>query len=119
MPGLSRDLVEHHLPIKPRFRPYKQPCRNFNPDIYDRVKEQFNCLLDEEFIRPCRCADWISDIVPIEKKGTKKFRVCIDFRDLNRATPKDEYPIPIADFFVNVASGHRILSFLDGNAGYN
>jgi hypothetical protein len=38
MPGLSRDLVEHRLPIKPGFRPYKQPCRNFNPDIYDRVK---------------------------------------------------------------------------------
>jgi hypothetical protein len=57
--------------------------------------------------------------VPVEKKGTKKLRVCIDFRDLNRATPKDEYPMPIADFIVNAASGHRILSFLDGNAGYN
>jgi hypothetical protein len=53
------------------------------------------------------------------KKGTKKLRVCIDFRDLNRATPKDEYPMPTADFLVNVASGHKILSFLDGNAGYN
>jgi hypothetical protein len=40
MPGLSRDLVEHRLPIKPGFRPYKQPRRNFNPDIYDRVKEK-------------------------------------------------------------------------------
>jgi hypothetical protein len=57
--------------------------------------------------------------VPAEKKGTKKLRVCIDFRDLNRATPKDEYPMPIGDFLVNVASRHRILSFLDGNAGYN
>jgi hypothetical protein len=57
--------------------------------------------------------------VPVEKKGTKKLRVCIDFRDLNRATPKDEYPMPIADFLVNAASGHRILSFLDCNAGYN
>jgi putative transposase len=57
--------------------------------------------------------------VPVEKKRTKKFRVCIDFRYLNRAAPKDEYPMPIADFLVNVASGHRILSFLDGNAGYN
>jgi hypothetical protein len=53
------------------------------------------------------------------RKGTKKLRVCIDFRDLNRATPKDEYPMPIADFLVNAASGHRIFSFLDGNAGYN
>jgi hypothetical protein len=57
--------------------------------------------------------------VHVEKKGTKKLCVCIDFRDLNKATPKDEYPMPIADFLVNSASGHRILSFLDGNAGYN
>jgi hypothetical protein len=57
--------------------------------------------------------------VPVEKKGTKKLRVCIDFRDLNKVTPKDEYPMPIADFLVNSTSGHRVLSFLDGNAGYN
>jgi hypothetical protein len=57
--------------------------------------------------------------VPVEKKGTKKLHVCIDFRDLNRATPKDEYPMPIADFLVNATSGHRILSFHNGNAGYN
>jgi hypothetical protein len=57
--------------------------------------------------------------VPVEKKGTKKLRVCIEFRDLNKATPKDEYPMPITDFLVNSTSVHRILSFLDGNAGYN
>jgi hypothetical protein len=83
------------------------------------VKEEVNRLLDAKFIRPCRYADWISNIVPVEKKEQKKLRVCIDFRDLNRATPKDEYPMPIADFLVNAAFGHRILSFLDGNAGYN
>jgi hypothetical protein len=83
------------------------------------VKEEINRLLDAKFIRPCRYADWISNIVPVEKKGTKKLRVCIDFRDLNKATPKDEYSMPIVDFLVNSASGHRVLGFLDGNAGYN
>jgi hypothetical protein len=83
------------------------------------VKEEINRLLDAKFIRPCRYADWISNIVPVEKKGTKKLHVCIDFRDLNKATSKDEYPMPIADFLVNSTSGHRILSFLDGNVGYN
>jgi hypothetical protein len=73
MPGLSRDLVEHRLPIKPGFRPYKQPRRNFNPDIYNRVKEEVNRLLDAKFIRPCRYADWISNIVPVEKKEQKSF----------------------------------------------
>jgi len=49
----------------------------------------------------------------------RKIRVFIDFCNLNKATPKDEYPMPIADMLINNASGHRIISFLDGNAGYN
>jgi hypothetical protein len=56
--------------------------------------------------------------VPVEKESGK-LRVCIDFHNLNRATPKDEYPMPIADTLINNASGNRIISFLDGNAGYN
>jgi hypothetical protein len=55
----------------------------------------------------------------MEKKNTSKFRVCIDFRNLNKATPKDEYPMPIADMLINNASGHRVISLFYGNAGYN
>ena len=42
MPGLNHDLVEHRLPIKAGFRPYKQPSRHFNPVMYDRIKEEIN-----------------------------------------------------------------------------
>ena len=101
MPGLSRDLVEHRLPIKAGFRPYKQSSRRFNPIMYDRIEEEINRLLDAEFIRSCRYVEWISNIVPVEKKDSGKIRVCIDFRDLNKATPKDEYPMPIADMLIN------------------
>ena len=68
MPRLSRDLVEHWLPIKASFRPYKHPSRYFNLIMYDRIKEEINCLLDVGFIRSCRYAEWISNIVPVEKK---------------------------------------------------
>ena len=87
--------------------------------MYDRIKEEIGHLLKANFIRTCRYADWISNIVPVEKKGSNKLRVCIDFRDLNRATPKDEYHMPIADMLINDASGHKVISFLDGNARYN
>ena len=75
MPGLSRDLVEHRLLIKAGFRPYKQPSRRFNPVMYDRIKEEINHLLDAGFIRSCHYAEWISNIVPVEKKDSCKIRV--------------------------------------------
>ena len=53
----------------------------------------------------------------IRKNG--KLRVCIDFRDLNKATPMDGYLMPIADMLVDAATGHKVISFMDGNAGYN
>jgi hypothetical protein len=119
MPGLSRELVEHRLPIKSGFRPYKQSAQRFNLIIHNQVKEEVERLLDTRFIRPCRYADWVSNIIPVKKKNTDKIQVCLDFHNLNKATPKDEYPIPIADMLINNASGHRVISFLDGNAGYN
>jgi hypothetical protein len=87
--------------------------------IISKVKEEVDHLLHAGFIWPCRYADWVSNIMPVEKKNTRKIRVCIDFRNLNRATPKDEYLMPMADALINSASGNKIISFLDGNAGYN
>jgi hypothetical protein len=55
----------------------------------------------------------------IEKKNMSKVRICVDFHDLNRATSKDEYHMPIADDLINKASGNKMINFLDGNAGYN
>jgi hypothetical protein len=119
MSGLSREIVEHRLPIKSGFRPFKQKPITFRPDLLPRIKDEIHRLLEANFIRPCRYVEWVSNIVPVEKKESRKLRVCIDFCNLNRATTKDEYPMPIADMLINNASGNRIISFLDGNAGYN
>jgi hypothetical protein len=119
MPGLSRELVEHRLPIKAGFRPDKQGTRNFKLEIVGRVKEEVDWLLQSRFIQPCRYADWVYNIVPVEKKNTGNIQICMDFRNLNRATPKDEYPMPVADLLIDSASGNKVISFLDGNAGYN
>jgi hypothetical protein len=82
------------------------------------VKKEIERLLDANFIRPCRYAEWISNIVPVYKKNGK-MRVCIDVRDLNRATIMDGYPMPVANLLVDDAAGHNIIYFKDGNAGYN
>jgi hypothetical protein len=72
MPGLSRHLVEHRLPIKVSFGPYKQGGQNFMPELIGRVKEEVDQLLQARFIQPCRYADWVSNIVPVEKKNIGK-----------------------------------------------
>jgi hypothetical protein len=119
MPGLSRELVEHRLPIKAGVRLYKQGARNFKPKIIGRVKEEVDRLLQAGFIQPYHYADWVCNVVPVEKKNTGKIQIYVDFRNLNRVTPKDEYMMPIADLLVDSASGNKVISFLDGNVGYN
>jgi hypothetical protein len=119
MPGLNKELVEHRLPIKAGFRPYKQGAQNFKLEIVERVKEEVDLLLQVGFIQPCRYADWVSNIVPVEKKNTGKIQICVDFRNLNRVTQKDEYSMHVTDLLIDSTSGNKVISFLDGNVGYN
>ena len=88
MPGLSRDLVEHRLPIKSDFRPYKQSVRCFNPIIYDRIKTEINRLLDARFIRSCCYADWISNIVPLRKMIRGKLECALILEILIKLLPR-------------------------------
>jgi hypothetical protein len=118
MPGLDRSIIEHWLPLKKGFRPFQQQAHQMRTEVLEEVKKEIEKMLEAGFIRPCRYAEWISSIVPIQKKDGR-WRVCVDFRDLNRATPKDEYPMPVVETLINVAAGIKILRFMDGNVGYN
>jgi hypothetical protein len=109
MPGLDRSIVEHRLPIKPGFKPYKQPPRKiYKDEVLAEVKKEIERLLDANFIRPCRYAEWISNIVPIYKKNGK-MRVCIDFRDLNRATPMDGYQCLLLTCWLMLLLGIKLI----------
>jgi hypothetical protein len=119
MPGLDKELVEHCLPIKSGFWPHRQSARNFSQKIVGRVNEEVDRLLKAGFIQLYKYAEWVPNIVLVEKKNTGKIHICVDFWDLNRATPKDEYPMSVPDTLINSASGNKIISFLDGNTGYN
>ena len=68
MPGLDRSIVKHRLPIKPGYRPFKQALRRFNPNVLDDIKKEIERLLEVKFIRSCRYAEWISNVVPVYKK---------------------------------------------------
>ena len=62
--------------------------------------------------------EWLANVVPVPKKDGK-VRMCVDFRDLNNASPKDDFPLPHIDFLVDNTVGHALLSFIDGFSGYN
>ena len=83
-----------------------------------QIKQELEHLLRVGFIRPTRYVEWMSNIVSVIKKNGK-VRVCIDFCNLNMASPKDEYPMPVADVLVDGAAKHKVLSFIDGQSGYN
>ncbi|XP_075478796.1 uncharacterized protein LOC142519646 [Primulina tabacum] len=118
MPGLDCKLVEHRLPIKDGFKPYQQPARRMSKEIEARVKEEIEKLLKAKFIRPVRYTKWLANIVHVMKKNGK-LQVCIDFRDLNCATPKDVYVMPVADMLVDAVANNELMSFMDGFSGYN
>ncbi|XP_059664235.1 uncharacterized protein LOC132310008 [Cornus florida] len=118
IPGLSRELVEHRLPIKKDFQPYKQPPMRMSLEVMLKIKEEIERLLKAGFIRTVRYVEWLSNVVPVIKKNGK-LRICVDFRNLNIATPKDEYLMPMADQLIDSAVKHEILSFMDGHSGYN
>ena len=71
-----------------------------------------------KFIRPTRSVQWLANIVHVMKKNGKLW-VCVDFRDLNVATPKDMYVMHIADMLVDSTANNALLSFMDGFSGYS
>ncbi|KAM2225165.1 hypothetical protein ACFX1X_019424 [Malus domestica] len=118
MPGLDRTLVEHELRIKPGCKPFCQPPRRFSTEVQLGIKDELVRLLKAGFIRTARYVEWLANIVPVLKKNGA-LRICIDFRNLNLATLKDEYTMSISDLLIDAATNHAILSFMDGHAGYN
>ena len=62
--------------------------------------------------------EWLANVVPVPKKDGK-VRVCVNFRDLNKASPKDDFPLPHIDMLVDSTAGHPMLSFMDGFSKYN
>ena len=77
-----------------------------------------NKLLKARFIEEIKCPEWLANIVLVKKKGGQ-IRIYVDFRDLNKACPKDESPLSNVDILVDAAARHEHFSFMDGYSGYN
>ncbi|XP_074298271.1 uncharacterized protein LOC141629114 [Silene latifolia] len=94
MPGLSPKIAVHRLAIKKGTSPKKQPQRRFRPELVPEIEKEVNKIIEAGFIREVKYSTWIANIVPVRKKNGQ-LRICVDFRDLNDACPKDDFPLPI------------------------
>ena len=93
MPGIPRRLAEHNLNILKGFKPVKQALRRFSEAKRKAMGEELANLLEAGFIRDIKHPDWLANLVMVPKKD-KYWRLCVDFKDLNKACPKDPFPLP-------------------------
>ena len=80
------------------------------------IAEEVQKLLEANFIREVYYLDWLANVVMV-KKTNEKWRMCVDFMDLNRACPKNSYPLPQIDTLVDLTARHQLLSFMDAFSG--
>ena len=118
MGGIEPTIITHRLNVSPSFKPVKQKRRSFAPKRQKSINEEVAKLLWAGAIREVEYPEWLANVVLI-KKANDKWRLCIDFTDVNRACPKDSFPMPRIDLIVDATAGHELLIFMDAFSGYN
>ena len=118
MGGIDPVIITHKLNTNPSFKPVKQKCRSFAPERKKAINEEVSKLLQAGAIREVEYPEWLANVVLV-KKANGKWRLCIDFTDINKACPKDSFPLPRIDLIVDATAGHELLSFMDAFSGYN
>jgi len=118
MPGIDPDFLCHRLAMDPEVKPVRQRRRKFNEERRQAIRDETQKLLPVGHIKEIQYPEWLANVVLV-KKSNEKWRMCVDFTNLNKACPKDSYPLPSIDALVDSAAGCKLLSFLDAFSRYN
>jgi len=118
MKGIDANVTTHKLNVDPTFKPIKQKRRKLGLEKAQAVNDEVDRLTKAGSIREVQYPDWLANPVVVKKKNGK-WRICVDFTDLNKACPKDSFPLPHIDRLVEATAGHQLLSFMDAFSGYN
>ena len=116
--GLDPKFICYHLNVNPSIIPKRQPPRRPSKEHVEAVKCEVTKLKQAGAIKEVFNPQWLANTVVVKKK-TGKWRVCVDFTDLNRAYPKDSFLMPRIDQLVDATIGHPRMSFLDAFQGYH
>ena len=117
MPGIPREVIEHHLRIYPDAKLVRQKPRKQSVEWQNFIHEEV-CKLLYHFIEEVHHHEWLANPVVVPK-ANGKLRMCIDYTSLNKACPRDPYPLPRIDQIVDSTSGCELLSFLDAYSGFH
>ena len=116
MLGIHPSVITHQLNVYPSSKPIRQKKRVFAPKRDHAIKEEVQKLTTMQFIREVYYPDWLANVVMV-KKANEKWRMCVDFTDLNKTCPKYSSPFPRIDQLVDSMAGHQLLSFMDAFLG--
>ena len=116
--GVDPDFICHHLNVNPSIIPKKQSPRRLSKEHADAIREDVMKLKKAGAVKEVFYPEWLANTVVVKKKSGK-WRVCVDFTDLNKAYPKDPFPMPRIDQLVDTTVGHPWMSFLDAFQGYH
>ena len=118
MLGIDTLVIVHRLNVSPSSSPVQQKKQVFTQERDKAIAEEVRKLLEADFIREVYYPDRLANMIMV-KKANGKWRVCVDFTNLNKACPKDSYPLPRINTLVDLTARHRLLSFMDAFSGYN
>ena len=118
MPGIDPSVIVHRLNVNSASSPIRQMKRVFTPERDKAIAEKVRKLPEAGFIQEVYYPDWLANVVMV-KKANGKWRMCVDFTNLNRTCLKDSYPLPRIDIMVDSTVRHELLSFMDAFSGYN
>ena len=118
MGGIDPAIITHRLNVSPSFKPVNQKRRSFAPERQKAINEEVGKLLRAGAIKEVEYLEWLANVVLV-KKANGKWRLYIDFTNVNRACPKDSFPLPRIDLIVDASAGHELLHCMDAFSGYN
>ena len=118
MPGIEPSVITHRLNVHPSSMPVHQKKKVFALEQDNAIKEEVQKLTTTKFIWEFYYPDWLANVVMV-RKANGKWKTCVDFTNLNKACPKDSYPLPHIDQLVDLIVGHKLLSFMDAFSSYN
>jgi hypothetical protein len=111
-------IIKNKIPLKEHTKPFRKQLRKINPMLLPVMEKEVKMILDDKIIIPLRYSEWVANLVPV-RKNNGEIKLCVDLRNLNRSSKKDNYPLPKMEHILQRVTTASRMSMLDGFSSYN